>query len=79
MKQNTLVKKLESGKIVVINNQTKDMNQNDKILLIKKNLGSDTDAWTITSCLKLLKEYDKLKKANRIKSLVESMEKPLKH
>ena len=52
------------------------MNQNDKIILIKKNLGSDTDAWIVTSCLKLLKEYDKLKKANRIKSLVESMEKP---
>ena len=55
------------------------MNQNDKILLIKNNFGSFTDAWTIESCLKLLKEYDKLKKANRIKSLVESMEKPLKH
>jgi len=45
------------------------MNQTEKIQLIKKHLGPDTDAWTVTSCLKLLKEYDKLKKEDRIKIL----------
>lgn len=43
------------------------MNRADKIELIKKHLGPDIDPWTVTSCLKLLKEYDIKKKADRIK------------
>ena len=47
------------------------MNQTGKIQLIKKHLGADTDQWTVTNCLKLLKEYDKKKKTHRIKLLTE--------
>ncbi len=47
------------------------MNQTTKIQLIKKHLGADTDQWTVTSCLVLLKDHDKLKKANRIELLAE--------
>ena len=45
------------------------MNRNDKIQLIQKHLGSSTSEWIINNCLKLLKEYDKQKKAHRIELL----------
>lgn len=44
------------------------MNQDDKIKLIKKHLGSYNE-WLIKNGLKLLKEYDRMKKADRIELL----------
>lgn len=45
------------------------MSRDDKIELIKKHLGPDTEEWIINNCLKLLKDYDKKKKADRIELL----------
>lgn len=45
------------------------MNRNTKIQLIQKHFGQGTSQWIIESCLKILKDYDKQKKAHRIELL----------